>query len=71
MTTAVIALGKIGLPLALQITSKGQKVIGADINKDVVDLVNNGKEPFPGEAGLQEKLDHAIRKNLLTLSQQV
>jgi len=65
MTTAVIALGKIGLPLALQITSKGQKVIGADINQDVVNLVNNGKEPFPGEANLQEKLEHAINKNLL------
>ena len=66
MTTAVIALGKIGLPLALQITSKGQHVIGADINQDVVNLVNDGIEPFPGETDLQEKLDHAISKNLLT-----
>ena len=66
MTTAVIALGKIGLPLALQMTSKGQHVIGADINQDVVNLVNNGMEPFPGETGLQEKLDHAISENLLT-----
>ena len=66
MTTAVIALGKIGLQLALQITSKGQHVIGADINQDVVDLVNNAIEPFPGETDLQEKLDHAISDNLLT-----
>ena len=66
MTTAVIALGKIGLPLALQITSKGQHVIGADINQDVVNLVNDGIEPFPGETDLQEKLDHAISENLLT-----
>ncbi|MCH2617192.1 MAG: nucleotide sugar dehydrogenase, partial [Acidimicrobiales bacterium] len=66
MTTAVIALGKIGLPLALQITSKGQHVIGADINQDVVNLVNDGIEPFPGETDLQENLDHAISKNLLT-----
>tara|TARA_Y100001970_G_scaffold230890_1_gene286857 strand:- start:9606 stop:10904 length:1299 start_codon:yes stop_codon:yes gene_type:complete len=66
MTTAVIALGKIGLPLALQITSKGQHVVGADINQDVVNLVNNGIEPFPGETDLQEKLDHAISENLLT-----
>ena len=66
MTTAVIALGKIGLPLALQITSKGQYVIGADINQNVVNLVNDGIEPFPGETDLQEKLDHAISENLLT-----
>ena len=66
MTTAVIALGKIGLPLALQITSKGQHVIGADINQNVVNLVNDGIEPFPGETDLQEKLDHAISENLLT-----
>ena len=49
MTTCVVALGKIGLPLAVQIASKGEHVIGVDINPSVVDLVNNGQEPFPGE----------------------
>ncbi|TFB61014.1 nucleotide sugar dehydrogenase [Cryobacterium sp. Sr3] len=56
MKIAVIALGKIGLPLAVQFASKGNTVIGIDVNATVVDLVNRGIEPFPGESHLQEKL---------------
>lgn len=52
----VVALGKIGLPLAVQFASKGHVVIGADVNASTVELVNAGKEPFPGEAFLAEKL---------------
>ena len=52
MTTCVIGLGKIGLPLAVQIASKGERVIGADINENVVSLINEGKPPFPGEKNL-------------------
>ncbi|MEV7647995.1 nucleotide sugar dehydrogenase [Arthrobacter sp. NPDC089319] len=60
MKIAVIALGKIGLPLAVQFASKGHEVIGVDVNAAVVDLVNAGTEPFPGEAGLQEKLTELV-----------
>ena len=56
MRIAVVALGKIGLPLAVQFASKGHEVIGVDVNPRTVDLVNEGKEPFPGEAHLAEKL---------------
>ncbi len=61
MTVAVIALGKIGLPLAVQIASKGHRVIGADISKRVVDLVNDGAPPFPGEADLDVRLAEVVR----------
>jgi len=57
---AVIALGKIGLPLAVQFASKGHDVIGVDVNATVVDLINEGKEPFPGEAHLQEMLSELV-----------
>jgi nucleotide sugar dehydrogenase len=57
---AVIALGKIGLPLAVQFSSKGHEVIGVDVNPTTVDLVNQGREPFPGEAHLQEKLSELV-----------
>ncbi|MCL2464447.1 MAG: nucleotide sugar dehydrogenase, partial [Micrococcales bacterium] len=60
MKIAVIALGKIGLPLAVQFASKGHDVIGVDVNPKVVDLVNAAQEPFPGEAHLQEKLAEVI-----------
>jgi nucleotide sugar dehydrogenase len=56
----VVALGKIGLPLAVQIASKGHDVIGADVSQHVVDLVNAGTEPFPGEAQLAEKLAEVV-----------
>ncbi len=56
MKIAVIALGKIGLPLAVQFANKGHEVVGVDVNSSVVDLVNAGREPFPGEASLQEHL---------------
>jgi len=57
---AVIALGKIGLPLAVQFASKGHDVVGVDVNAAVVDLVNRGLEPFPGEAHLQEMLSEYV-----------
>lgn len=60
MNIAVVALGKIGLPLAVQFASKGHDVVGIDVNAKVVDLVNKGIEPFPGEAGLQERLAELV-----------
>ena len=56
MRAVVVALGKIGLPLAVQIAKAGHDVVGCDIDTRVVDLVNAGREPFPGEAGLAERL---------------
>ena len=56
MRIAVVALGKIGLPLAVQYAEKGHEVIGVDVNPTTVEAVNAGTEPFPGEAHLAEKL---------------
>jgi len=66
MTICVVALGKIGLPLAVQFASKGHRVIGADVDQRVVDLVNAGTEPFPGEFELDVKLKQAVDDGLLT-----
>ena len=60
MQIAVVALGKIGLPLAVQFAEKGHSVVGCDVNQATVDLVNRGIEPFPGEAHLQEKLSRVV-----------
>ncbi|MCR8669845.1 nucleotide sugar dehydrogenase [Agrococcus sp. HG114] len=60
MRIAVIALGKIGLPLAVQFADAGHEVVGIDINERAVELINAGREPFPGEAQLQEKLSDAV-----------
>lgn len=66
MDICVVALGKIGLPLAVQFASKGHRVIGADVNQTLVDEVNRGVEPFPGEADLGVKLKAAVDAGLLT-----
>ena len=66
MQICVVALGKIGLPLAVQYASLGHRVVGVDISPRVVDLVNAGEEPFPGEAGLAEGLKQAVADGLLT-----
>jgi len=68
MTTCVVGLGKIGLPLAVQIASKGENVIGCDINEEVVDLINMGEVPFPGETNLAELLLQVRQEDLLKAS---
>jgi len=60
MNIAVVALGKIGLPLAVQFAESGHNVTGVDVNERTVDLINSGIEPFPGEAHLQKKLANVI-----------
>lgn len=68
MTITVVGLGKIGLPLAVQFASRGQRVIGADVNPVVVQQVNAAREPFPGEAHLAELLQETVASGLLTAS---
>src|SRR5699024_10505824 len=58
--TAVVALGKIGLPLAVQFADAGHEVVGVDVNPRQVELINQAIEPFPGEAHLQEKLSELV-----------
>lgn len=60
MKIAVIALGKIGLPLAVQFATKGHEVVGVDVNARLVEAVNAGREPFPGEAHLAERLAELV-----------
>ena len=65
MQIAVVALGKIGLPLAVQFAEKNHSVMGCDVNPQTVELVNKGIEPFPGETFLQEKLSNVVKAGRL------
>lgn len=60
MRIAVIALGKIGLPLAVQFATKGHVVTGVDVNSQVVERVNSGQVSAPGEFGLAERLADVV-----------
>jgi len=60
MRIAVVALGKIGLPLAVQFADSGHDVVGVDVNEATVATVNAATEPFPGETDLQDKLGRLV-----------
>ncbi len=66
MQVCVVALGKIGLPLAVQFARKGHRVIGCDVDARTVESVNAGVAPFPNEAGLEEALAEVVAAGLLS-----
>jgi nucleotide sugar dehydrogenase len=68
LRVAVVGLGKIGLPLAVQYASKGANVIGCDANPGIVNAVNEGACPIVGEPGLPEALATAVRDERLRAS---
>ena len=69
MKIAVVALGKIGLPLAVQYARSGHSVTGVDINPQCVTAVNDGTAPFPGEAHLDTYLKEVVEEGSLTATE--
>jgi len=67
MKVCFIGLGYIGLPTAVVSASKGLSVIGVDINKDIVNTVNQGKIHIV-EPGLQELTKSVVESGNLTAS---
>lgn len=51
---AVVGLGKAGLPLAAVIADAGIEVLGVDVDKKKVELINRGVNPIKEEPGLSE-----------------
>lgn len=60
MNVSVVGIGRIGLPLAATIASKGHRVFGCDVNQSLVDMVNRGENPIPDEAGLGAMLQNVV-----------
>jgi nucleotide sugar dehydrogenase len=60
VNVVVVALGKIGLPLAAHVARAGHAVVGCDVDPRVCELVNAARAPFPGEAGLEEALAEVV-----------
>lgn len=61
----MIGLGKIGLPLAVQIASKNFQVVGLEINSNLIKEINLGVCPYPEESELGEKLATVIQNQHL------
>ncbi|MEI2711285.1 MAG: Gfo/Idh/MocA family oxidoreductase [Chitinophagaceae bacterium] len=60
MNVAVVGIGRIGLPVAATIASKGHRVFGCDVNAALVERVNRGENPIPDEAGLDAMLKQVV-----------
>ncbi|MBC1794789.1 nucleotide sugar dehydrogenase [Listeria booriae] len=60
MKLVVIGLGYIGLPTAIMFANHNQDVVGIDVNKHVINELNEGKIHIE-EPGLQAELDKAIQ----------
>lgn len=60
MNIAVVALGKMGLPVAAWYASRGHQVTGCDTNPAVVEAINRGRTPITHEPGLAEMLHEAV-----------
>lgn len=65
-----MGLGYIGLPTAALIASKGINVNGVDINKQVVDTINQGKIHIV-EPDLEGLVHYAVQKKFLKASMKV
>ncbi len=65
-TVAVVGLGKIGLPLAVQFARHGCQVIGCDTNPGVVELINAGQSHIQQEPGLASAVASAVSARVLS-----
>jgi len=57
---AVYGLGKMGLPLAAVFAERGARVVGVDVNEEVVKTVNSGHSHIECEPALEE----LVRRNV-------
>jgi UDP-N-acetyl-D-glucosamine dehydrogenase len=62
---AVIGLGYVGLPLAVQAAQKGLKVIGIDYNKELVTKVNIRESPYVNDERFAKALQKVSPQNLV------
>jgi UDP-N-acetyl-D-glucosamine dehydrogenase len=65
MNVTVIGMGKIGLPLAVNFARNGARVTGLDVQEKVVNQINSGIEPFPGEKDLDIYLKECVANGSL------
>lgn len=67
MKICIIGLGYIGLPTAAMFAASGHSVVGFDVNKKVVEALNQGKILIE-EPHLEEEVRKAVKKGTLRAS---
>lgn len=68
MKIAVIGLGYVGLPLAVQAAEKGYEVIGIDLDKELVTLINNRQSPYVNDERFEKALSAVTSGRLTAMS---
>ncbi len=63
---AVVGLGRVGLPLALQCAARGWRVLGCEIDARVVECVNSGRAPLNAGADLESELPALVERGLFS-----
>jgi UDP-N-acetyl-D-mannosaminuronic acid dehydrogenase len=59
----IIGLGYIGLPTALMLAKSGEKIVGTDVNVDLVNSLSNGILTFE-ESGIETLFEEAFRNGI-------
>jgi len=70
MKICVLGLGYIGLPTAILFATHGHEVVGVDVNKRIIETINNNKMPFE-ENRLEVLFKEAINKKCFTARTEV
>ncbi|MGI8658886.1 MAG: nucleotide sugar dehydrogenase [Candidatus Limnocylindria bacterium] len=60
MKIAVVGLGHIGLPLAVQYASRGHEVLGVDVDEQLVGVLNGGASPHRDEQTLIDRVPELV-----------
>lgn len=66
----IIGLGYVGLPTAVHFAERGFKVIGADVRKDVVEMLNKGKCHLK-DLNIEEKVAKVVAQKMLKATEDV
>ena len=69
-SVCVVGMGYIGLPTAAFLADTGMSVVGVDVNRTVVQMVNDGVLPFV-EPGLNELLARVVDRGRLSAQTEV
>ena len=65
MRIAVVGLGHIGLPLAVQYASRGHEVTGVDVDERIVETLNGGASPHADEQALIDRVPGLVAEGRL------
>jgi nucleotide sugar dehydrogenase len=65
MKIAVVGLGHIGLPLAVQYASRGHDVTGCDLDSRVVEAINRGEAPHDDEPPVSDQVPGLVQAGRL------